>query len=1142
MVNDDELLQRALQRYQTQSSEPYELTSQPHPVPEAGGASITYLAAAFARHANAAALAQRVPHAAYRSRSFAQVWQQVVALATAWQKRGMVQPQDKVGIMGFASVDWVIADLACLYRCATSVPLRTGMSDEDLYFIIDQTQLRCIVCGAAYLPQLLRVLPQLPCVQSVVHMDAPPEPADTGPAAASVPTWVSVVSVEKLYKEGALGPAAALTLPNTQGIPADPLISIVYTSGSTGRPKGAMFPESLYRKNLYGGLFDKLPRVPPVTLGFLPLNHIAGRSWLYHTLLQGGLTCFVQKSDMSTFLSDVAAARPTVLMIVPRLAEVIYQKFRREVMARGDLQDAALQQQVMAQMRSQTLGDRLVLLLTGTAPMAPSIQTFLRACFDVPLYDGYGATENGVVTFAHKIVRPTIADYKLIDAPELGYSTQDKPFARGELYIKTDRLIPGYYKNAAATAQLRDAHGYMRTGDIVEERGEDHIVVIDRRSNILKLAQGEFVSITHIESVFVSQSPIIAQIYVHGEATRSYLVAAVVIDAPSVAAQLGMEPPPSQLEKIIMDELQRVGRTAQMQPFEIPRACVLCPTPFSRQNGLLTESDKPARRKLLHHFADAFALVHQSLAATADAALQTLVEQAHGLPVPLRVARAAQACLGLSAVDMTRSWAQLGGDSLSAVQLIETLAQTCAVPPPVAMAVDPNTTLQDLATYIMAQRPTPVGRPPFAQVHDVRAPQVRASEVLQAPYFAPAAVERRKAPRQLQHILLTGANGFLGRFLLLAWLRHAAEQGGHVTCVVRDRSDAAARARLLKVFDGSDQALRAMLAPHLPYLTVRAGDLLQPRLGLSETNFAHLCDQVDVVVHNGALVNHALSYAQLYEPNVLGTAEAMRMAMGGRNKVFVFLSTIGIYAGLDGGDEQTPAAHLWPTRAMHGTEAWGYATSKWAGEVLCGKLRDAGVPTHIFRPSLILPHARFCGELNATDFLTRLIYGLARTRLRPHSFYTAEPKRFPFDGLPVDFVADAIVKLVVARAGGSYAYNMLPNADYGFCLDGLCAALQAQGYGLQPVGPYAHFYARFAAALEALPAPARARAPGAIVSQWAQPLKTSTFAQVNHDAFSAAVAAHLGPNAWPDLGQAYMQHYIMGMQARSMLPELRALR
>ena len=99
-----------------------------------------------------------------------------------------------------------------------------------------------------------------------------------------------------------------------------------------------------------------------------------------------------------------------------------------------------------------------------------------------------------MVLFDGEIQRPPVIDYKLVDVPELGYFATDRPHPRGELLVKTADMFPGYYKRPETTAEVFDADGYYRTGDVLAEVAPDRLVYVDRRNNVLKLSQGEFVT------------------------------------------------------------------------------------------------------------------------------------------------------------------------------------------------------------------------------------------------------------------------------------------------------------------------------------------------------------------------------------------------------------------------------------------------------------------------------------------------------------------------------------------------------------------------------------------------------------------------------------------------------------------------
>src|SRR5262249_38159214 len=162
-----------------------------------------------------------------------------------------------------------------------------------------------------------------------------------------------------------------------------------------------------------------------------------------------------------------------------------------------------------------------------------------------------------------------------VDVPELGYTTRDRPHPRGELLVKTKRMIRGYYKNPDATRALFDGEGYLQTGDIVEQRGPDEIHWIDRRKNVLKLAQGEFVGVSQLEELFAAGSPYIRQVFLYATSLWSYLLGVVVPEGTTDKA-------------LIRDEIHRIAAREGLRSYEIPRDFIIETVPFTRESGLLT--------------------------------------------------------------------------------------------------------------------------------------------------------------------------------------------------------------------------------------------------------------------------------------------------------------------------------------------------------------------------------------------------------------------------------------------------------------------------------------------------------------------------------------------------------------------------
>lgn len=521
--DQDSLLQSALDRLRRRAEHDEEL-QRLSPLSETregliqgARSSIECLARSCELHADRPCFGEGAP--ALRFTSYAELWSRVEATASGLVHERLVDAGTFVGICGFGSVDWVVADLACLYLAAVSAPIQTGASPADLRTILDETGIRCVVCSLAQLELLASVLPDCPTVESLVVMDVDEQDRSALDAWALARQTLEeehgadlrVLRLSEVEHAGRRGGLVPYVEPSQRrDAEPDPLMTLMYTSSSTGSPKGAMFPESIWSSFWRSPSFGRFPSIPHVSVSYMPLNHLAGRGGIMRSIREGGLTTFVSRSDMSTLFEDIRRARPTSLMLIPRAASMIYQHFQSELVkravARGiDRHDMAGRERVaaeiMGEMRGSFLGDRLVYATSATAPTAPEVRDFIERCFEIPLLDTYGSTEAGAISFNNRILSEAVTAFKIVSVPELGYRTTDQPFPRGELCVKSPRIIPGYYRNPEATRELFDEEGYLKTGDVFEQRGPDEVVWIDRKKNVLKLAQGEVVSTTLLEEL-----------------------------------------------------------------------------------------------------------------------------------------------------------------------------------------------------------------------------------------------------------------------------------------------------------------------------------------------------------------------------------------------------------------------------------------------------------------------------------------------------------------------------------------------------------------------------------------------------------------------------------------------------------------
>ena len=1061
-----------------------------------------------------------------------------------------VRPGDRVAILGFTSVDYTTVDMALLRLGAVSVPLQTSAPVAQLRPIAAETEPVAIASSIDFLDDAVELMLTGHLPERLVVFDYHAEVDDHREALAAAIDRLAETPIVVETLADALVRGNTLPTPPAFDAGDDTLALLIYTSGSTGTPKGAIYltkavTNSWRRSSM--AMWGNGGAIPSITLNFMPMSHMMGRGILYSTLGAGGTAYFVAKSDLSTFFDDLALARPTQLSFVPRIWDMVFQQYQSEVDRRSaDGGDRwAVEADVFADLRQNLLGGRFVSAMTGSAPISSEMKEFVESLLDVHLTDGYGSTEAGAVLTDGHVQRPPVLDYKLVDVPDLGYFSTDRPYPRGELLIKSETMFPGYYKRPEVTADVFDADGYYRTGDVVAELGPDQLKYLDRRNNVLKLSQGEFVTVSKLEALFVD-SPLIRQIFVYGNSARSYLLAVVVPTEDALANQDA-----DALKPLITESLQDIALAAGLQSYEIPRDFIVETTPFTLENGLLTGIRKLARPKLKEYYGDRLEQLYADLADGQANELRELRLHGADWPVLETISRAAGALLGAAASDLQPDahFTDLGGDSLSALTFANLLHEIFEIDVPVGVIVSPASDLASLAAYIESERQPGSKRPTFASVHGRDATEVHASDLTLDKFIDAktlAAAPSLPGPSaEVRTVLLTGATGFLGRYLALEWLERMDMVDGKVICLVRAKDDAAARERLDKTFDSGDPKLlrhyRELAADHLEVI---AGDKGEANLGLDPQTWQRLADTVDLIVDPAALVNHVLPYSQLFGPNALGTAELIRIALTTKQKPFVYVSTIGVGAGIEPGQftEDGDVRVISATRKVDDSYANGYGNSKWAGEVLLREAHDlCGLPVSVLRCDLIMADTTYAGQLNVPDMFTRLILSLIATGIAPGSFYELDAdgnrQRAHYDGLPVEFIAEAISTLGERVVDGFETYHVMNPYDDGIGLDEYVDWLIEAGYPVERVGDYATWVQRFETTIRALPERQRQASVLPLLHSYQRPETPIRGSIAPTDRFRAAVQdAKIGPDKdIPHVTREVIVKYVTDLQLLGLL-------
>ena len=548
----------------------------------------------------------------WQSISWAEAARRVSSLAQALSHIGL-KPGDRVMLVSENRPEWCIADLAIMAAGCITVPTYTTNTARDHSHILENSGARAVIVSTDKLARAL-----MPAVLRSTHVAAligiePMRFAQSG--SIDFHQWQTLIDAETA--DVAATSAAA-------DFGRGDLACIIYTSGTGGAPRGVRQHHGAILHNVAGCtavIAEDFGVADEVFLSFLPLSHAYEHSAGQHFPIGLGAQIYYSEG-LDKLAANIEDVRPTIMVVVPRLFEVLRARMVKTIEKQGGMAPHLLHRALAIGAKGlaggiplwdrpmnffigrtlrpkvqKRFGGRIKAMVSGGAPLNPEIGTFFHA-LGLTLLQGYGQTEAGPVISCN---RPSAGIRMDTVGPPLP-DTEVRIADDGEILVRGELVMQGYWRNAAETALVL-IDGWLHTGDIGEIDARGRIRITDRKKDLIINDKGENIAPQKVEGILTLQ-PEILQAMIHGD-RRPYVVALIVPDpewtaewaiANDIKCDFKTLADNPQYRSALMAAVDRVN--ADLSVTEKVRRIIIADAPFTVENEQMTPSMKVRRHVL----------------------------------------------------------------------------------------------------------------------------------------------------------------------------------------------------------------------------------------------------------------------------------------------------------------------------------------------------------------------------------------------------------------------------------------------------------------------------------------------------------------------------------------------------------------